>query len=242
MVAFLVLKKYAAAGAIAVGAMLTANSQALALEIAETMAAARWNAQKEALPSSHISGCVPQTITFASGSAWSLCAETIPSFGLVISHASFRKTASSPFITVLFDGRWSSIFVVYQPGSPRFHDLQLGFSAATLGPIACPSTTSNPRVLLDGNTICREYRDTEIEWKVDFEGTHRVRRGVEVVYTAVLNAANYDYIQEWAFREDGTITPRAGSTGPTFFGPNDPVSHVHNFTWAARLRPQRARG
>jgi primary-amine oxidase len=54
---------------------------------------------------------------------------------------------------------------------------------------------------------------------------------VEVVYSGVLNASNYDYIQEWAFREDGMITPRAGSTGPTYFGPNDTITHVHNFTW-----------
>jgi primary-amine oxidase len=179
-----------------------------------------------------VPGCIQQMITFSSGSAWSLCVKTIPKFGLVFGNVQFRKSASSPFITVLFDARWSSIFVVYDPGSPRFHDLRdFNFSATTLGSGDCPSSIFNPRVLLDGNKICREYRDTEIEWKVDFGGTHRVRRGVEVVYTSVLNASNYDYIQEWAFREDGTITPRAGSTGPKFFGPNDTTGHEHGFTW-----------
>jgi Cu2+-containing amine oxidase len=58
-----------------------------------------------------------------------------------------------------------------------------------------------------------------------------VRHGQEVVYFAVLDAANYNYILEWAFRDDGTIASRTGSTGPKFFGTNDTTGHTHDFTW-----------
>ena len=30
----------------------------------------------------------------------------------------------------------------------------------------------------------------------------------------MLGAGNYSYIEEWTFRDDGTILARAGSTGP----------------------------
>jgi primary-amine oxidase len=226
------LKKYATAGAIALGLTLTANTAAWAgpvegIQVTEVPSTNAFNSAWDAAKGVTGAVCVGQSIHFPSGSIWNLCVNTVPKFGLVISHASFSKLTGSPFITVLFDGRWGSTFVPYHPGSPRFHDIRdFNFSADTLGAGDCPS----PRVLLNANTICRELRDTEIEWKTGFGGS-RVRRGLEVVYTAVLGAANYSYIQEWAFRDDGTITPRAGSTGHKFFGPNDTVAHMHNITW-----------
>jgi hypothetical protein len=127
------INKHAAAGAIAVGALLAANSSSRAVDIATAVPGglASWPAGKAA-PA--VPGCIQQTITFSSGSAGSLCVKTIPKFGLVFGNVQFRKSASSPFITVLFDARWSSIFVVYDPGSPRFHDLRdFNFSATNLG-------------------------------------------------------------------------------------------------------------
>ena len=59
----------------------------------------------------------------------------------------------------------------------------------------------------------------------------RVRIGEEVVYFSVLGAGNYSYIEEWTFRDDGTILARAGSTGPKLGQPGDPRGHMHDFTW-----------
>jgi Cu2+-containing amine oxidase len=51
------------------------------------------------------------------------------------------------------------------------------------------------------------------------------------VLWSVLDAANYNYIIEWSFREDGSIGGRAGSTGPKLAGADDTRGHMHNFTW-----------
>ena len=58
-----------------------------------------------------------------------------------------------------------------------------------------------------------------------------VRRGQELVLWSVLDAGNYNYVIEWSFRDDGSISGRAGSTGPKLGGPNDKRGHMHNFSW-----------
>jgi Cu2+-containing amine oxidase len=63
-------------------------------------------------------------------------------------------------------------------------------------------------------------------WK-DFGG---VRRGEELVLWGAIDAANYRYIQEYTFRDDGAIIGRAGTTGQNLPGEElDP--HVHNALW-----------
>jgi len=74
--------------------------------------------------------------------------------------------------------------------------------------------------------ICKEVREY-LAWMTDA----RVHYGQEVIYFSVLNAANYDYIMEWTFRDDGAILVRGGSTGPKLGGGNDKRGHMHNFTW-----------
>jgi Cu2+-containing amine oxidase len=158
------------------------------------------------------------------GSTWQLCVAAVQKFGLVVTHARFQKAPSSPFMTVLFDGRLGEIFVPYHPGTPRFGDIsQFNFSALTLSTADCPS----PHVKLGGGRICREIVDYGVAWKDDA----LVRRGRQILYWAVLDAANYNYIMEWAFRDDGTIVVRAGSTGPKLGGPDDTTGHFHSFTW-----------
>ena len=174
-------------------------------------------------PSSHVT-CTGQNISFTVGSAWQLCVAAVQKFGLIVTHARFQKSPASPFIAVLSDGRLGEIFVPYHPGSPRFGDIsQFNFPALTLSTADCPS----PHVILGAGRVCREIVDYGVAWKDD----DLVRRGRQVLFWAVLDAANYNYIMEWAFRDDGTIVARAGSTGPKLGGPDDTTGHFHSFTW-----------
>lgn len=180
--------------------------------------------EKGVVANSHVPDCVGQSVSFIGGSTWQLCVKAVNKFGLIITHASFRKSPASPFITVLYDGRLGEIFVPYHPGNPRFGDISgFNFSPLTLGLGDCPS----PHITVDSGKICREIRDNGVAWKDDA----LVRRGREVSYWAVLDAANYNYIMEWSFQDDGTIVSRAGSTGPKLGGPNDTMGHMHDFTW-----------
>jgi primary-amine oxidase len=168
-------------------------------------------------------GAVSQTVAFTSGSSWHLTVNAVDKFGLVITGASFQKSAADPFIFVLFDGRFGEIFVPYHPGSPRFRDISyFPFRPLPLTSAHCPP----PRQIIGGFGICKEERKY-LAWM----NNALARYGQEVVYFSVLDAGNYDYVMEWTFRDDGTILARAGSTGPKNGGPNDKRGHMHNFTW-----------
>ncbi len=180
--------------------------------------------QKEGIAPTAPVPCVAQTVSFPAGSSWQLCVKAVEKYGLIITNASFKKSPTAIAISVLSDGRLGEIFVPYHPGQPRFGDIsQFSFLPLTLSTADCPF----PGVRVDGGLICREILDNGIAWKVDT----RVRRGREARYWAVLDAANYNYIMEWSFRDDGAIVVRAGSTGPKLGGATDASGHMHDFTW-----------
>ena len=144
--------------------------------------------------------------------------------GLVIGPVYLRKAPGAPMVQILYDLRVSEYFVPYHSGSPRYYDLS-GFNFQLTGVTAadCPAALGgavlSPRV-------CREIRDRGLLWK-DSTG---VRRGEEIVLWGAINAANYRYIQEYAFRDDGTITARAGATAQNLPG-RELEPHTHNAIW-----------
>ena len=171
---------------------------------------------------------VTETVAFRSGSRWNLTLTAAKRFGLVITGASFQKSPASPFLYVLNDGRLGEIFVPYHGNQNRFFDISgQNFDPLPLNQVQFP----RPREIIGGGLICKEVRDylAYMDALTD-RPTTRVRYGQEVIYFSVLNAANYQYIMEWTFRDDGAIQVRAGSTGPKFpFHPK--IGHMHDFTW-----------
>jgi primary-amine oxidase len=63
-------------------------------------------------------------------------------------------------------------------------------------------------------------------WK-DFNG---VRRGEQIVLWGAIDAANYRYIQEYTFRDDGVIIGRVGATAQNLPGARL-TPHAHNAIW-----------
>jgi primary-amine oxidase len=74
--------------------------------------------------------------------------------------------------------------------------------------------------------VVKEIRDTGPLFKF----YQRVRRGEALVLWGVIGAANYNYIVEYGFRDDGTITCRLGASGQNFGG-HYTVAHMHNGCW-----------
>lgn len=159
--------------------------------------------------------------------------------GLWIENAWFLR--KKPFtlsnaIQVLGAAGLSNIFVPYHKlnsvYNPRILDLKSGGllpaipeDAGDCGAIAEPPLVSP----IDGTSrhvLIKEIRDRGVAWT----SNRRTRRGQEMLLWATYDAGNYEYIIQYGFRDDGTITFRLGSTGY-----NSPVrpfeGHMHNALW-----------
>jgi Cu2+-containing amine oxidase len=154
---------------------------------------------------------------------WRLCWQTVPGNGLLIHWAYFRKSPSAPWMFLLWDARVSEIFVPYHNNSHRYYDVGFGFGLTAIGPADCPASQGGTP--LAGN-VCKQVHDRGLSWKSDAQ----VYRGEEVVLWSALAAANYNYIIEWTFRDDGIVMGRVGATSHNL--PSEPwETHVHNPIW-----------
>ncbi len=152
--------------------------------------------------------------------------------GLYITGAWFRRTPTESWIRILWDARLSELFVPYHSGSPRFYDLS-GFNFGLI-PVSQADAGCCGRLLRDlrpGHTtaspvVVKEVRDRGILWKDDAAG----RRGEEMLLWGVLDAGNYNYIMQYGFRDDGTITFRLGGTGENLPGART-EAHMHHGLW-----------
>jgi len=151
-------------------------------------------------------------------SRWKLCWQVVDGPSLVITGAWFRPTTGSQWIKVLYDGRLSELFVPYHGGSPRYTDVAYGFGSVQLTDGQCPTSPLGPN-----KDVCMEIRDRGLMWMHD----STFRRGQELVLWSVLAAANYNYIVEWSFRDDGVMSSRVGATGQPAGG----MTHVHGPVW-----------
>lgn len=144
--------------------------------------------------------------------------------GLVIGPVHLRKAPNAPFVRVLWDMRVSEYFVPYHSGSPRFYDLSYyNFKLTGVTADDCPASVGGS---LLSPRVCKEVRDRGLLWK-DYSG---VRRGQELLIWATIDAANYRYIQEYAFRDDGIIVGRMGATGQNLPG-RELEAHAHTAIW-----------
>ena len=153
--------------------------------------------------------------------AWKVQFGHGPGHGLFITGAWFKRAAGEAWMRVLWDARLSNIFVPYHPGSPRYLDLSYGFdlipaSAADAG--CCGS-------ILD-SVVVKEVVDRGLAWK-DHDLVHR---GQELLLWATMDAANYNYVIQYAFRDDGTIAFRLGASARNLPG-MEFVAHMHNGLW-----------
>lgn len=147
---------------------------------------------------------------------------------LVISEASFRPGAAAATVEVLGELRMAEVFVPYDEGQPRFHDLsEFNFDLHPLSASECAGTR------LAGNRLCREVADRELAWL--YSDLAVGRRGEKLVLWSVLDAGNYDYVMYYAFWDDGTIEVRAGATGQKLGGEDDTAGHSHVFAWRIDL-------
>ncbi len=157
-------------------------------------------------------------------SSWTICWYYVSGVGLVVGPVTYKKPNGVSF-GVIDNARVGEIFVPYASGFPRFFDTSFGFPNAPLTANLCLRGT-----LFDGGTACIEHRDRDVDWMFPAGTVPTGRRGEEIVLWSVLYAANYLYIEEWGFRDDGAVWGRVGATGQNLPG-SETESHAHDYFW-----------
>ncbi len=164
--------------------------------------------------------------SLAVGANWSVCWEIRANEGLAITHAFYTNPNTGFDRRVLADATVAQIFVPYETGQPRYHDVAYGLGPAMQRLDAqsdCPGGTR-----LAGNRVCRQVEDRGLASRFCLDGSCRVRRGRALLLWASIQTGAYNYIQQWAFLDDGTIEPAIGLTGALQFGN---TAHTHNVYW-----------
>lgn len=143
----------------------------------------------------------------------------------------------------------AEIYVPYDNGSTAFldiHDMPFHITPARkefLGP-SCVL----PGEILDSanknwaNTVHKEVHDDGIRWMSAETGGRnqigdRARRGEKMTLWATYYGANYRYLMEYTFADDGQLTCRIGPTGRNIFSRQDDQGDVHLHIGCWRFEP-----
>jgi primary-amine oxidase len=162
--------------------------------------------------------------------AWKVEWDTELRHGLVIKNAWFKRSPTHDWMQVLGDTRVSELFVPYGRGTPRFWDVsQYKFeltpmTAVDAGPTGKLHISNNGKRTVP--CVVEEIKDRGVIWK----SNDGVRRGHTMLLWASIDAANYRYLQEYGFQDDGAITFRVGASGHNL-GNSEYEPHMHNVFW-----------
>jgi len=164
----------------------------------------------------------------AVGANWSVCWEIRANEGLAITHAFYTKPGFDR--RVLSDATVAQIFVPYETGQPRYHDVAYG-----LGPVMqalSPTLDCPGGVLLANRRVCRQVEDRGLTEKYCAGGSCATRRGKALVLWSSIQSGAYNYMIKWEFHDDGAVEPGLGLGGVLQFGR---TAHIHNIYWRLDL-------
>ncbi|MFF5212841.1 copper amine oxidase [Streptosporangium sp. NPDC000396] len=179
--------------------------------------------------------------TLPNGARWQLCWEMRNVEGLTLTKVVYTPRGNSP-VSVLRSTALAQIHVPYDKGTPRYHDIgALGYTAIPLQAADCPGGERH------GQFVCvttRERGHAYLKGGFDDEPS-KTAQGQDLVVFAAFQLGWYTYLAEWAFSDDGAITPRVGATGSLAGFTTTPehgwpigvgsshfeASHNHNIFW-----------
>ncbi|MFL5339121.1 MAG: hypothetical protein ACJ8F7_03055, partial [Gemmataceae bacterium] len=156
----------------------------------------------------------------------------------------FKDRAGKPqWITMVRMLELAEIYVPYDDGFTAFldiHDMPFFITPARkefLGPnCAAPGEILGSVNPYWANTVHKEVHDDGIRW-MSAEGYRQVmdraRRGEKMILWSTYFGANYRYLIEYGFGDDGMITCRIGPTGRNIFNrqPDLKDTHLHIGCW-----------
>ncbi|MFF4750279.1 copper amine oxidase [Streptomyces sp. NPDC002514] len=196
----------------------------------------------------------------AGGTTWRMCWRYDSKAGLVLDDVSYQPKGEAKPIKVLNSARLGQIHVPYDDGSVEYDDLTgFGFAQGlmNLAPGECPGGTirtvkvpgawdpQHPNV----KGLCTTTRSRGHAYRMQGDSATKVyqAQGQDLLVYTVNQVGWYEYISEWRFQDDGTITMNVGATGSLSYEDYDagdgrgwPIgkgakayatSHSHNVFW-----------
>ncbi|GGO92242.1 copper amine oxidase [Wenjunlia tyrosinilytica] len=198
----------------------------------------------------------------AGGTTWRMCWRVDPLAGLVLEDVSYQPKREKKPITVLGSAALAQVNVPYDSGKAEYNDITMfGFGREgilmKLDPAECPGGTirkafignkAHAQNALCVNTQARgtAYRSQDYAKQDGSPGKLFQAQGQDLVLFSVSQVGWYEYINQWIFSDDGTITARVGATGdlspgdyskssdgwPIGKGRSDyATSHYHSVFW-----------
>jgi hypothetical protein len=145
-----------------------------------------------------------------------------------IKKAYFKPGQQAEWIQVLEDAHPQEFYVPYYFRGTRFYDLRDVGGYVPLSPKEGGATS---QVLSKEKRVIAELRDTGTAYKHG----NITRRSEELTLFANFAAANYTYMVEYGFRDDGGIVFRHSPTGYNYFSHFD-ASHMHGSYWRIGMK------
>ncbi|MGW3954970.1 copper amine oxidase [Streptomyces sp. NPDC004752] len=196
----------------------------------------------------------------ATGTTWRMCWRYDSKAGLVLDDVSYQPKGEAKPIKVLNSARLGQIHVPYDDGSVEYDDLTgFGFAQGlmNLAPGECPGGTIKTVKVPDAwdpqhpnvNGLCTTTRTRGHAYRMQGDSATKVyqTQGKDLLVYTVNQVGWYEYISEWRFQDDGTITMNVGATGSLSYEDYDagdgrgwPIgkgakayatSHSHNVFW-----------
>lgn len=188
-------------------------------------------------PAAGSAPCTGRTLvekTLGNGTTWRMCWRIDTLAGLVLENVSYQPKRESKPITVLGSAALAQVNVPYDSGQNEYDDLtQIGFGGPdtleALQPGECPGGVIKSIYMGDKaqarKALCATVQDRGYAYRAkddeEYDDNSNVvvpgktvhKQGKDLVVHAVGRAGWYQYINQWIFSDDGTITARAGATG-----------------------------
>ena len=196
--------------------------------------------------------------TLDGGTVWRMCWHYESKAGLVLDNVSYQPKSEARPIKVLTSAKIGQIHVPYDDGKAEYDDLTgQGFAQGLqqLAPAECPGGTIKTVRVPDAwdpthpniKGLCATTRSRGHAYRMnDGEKLYQAQGKDLLVYT-VNQVGWYEYITEWRFAGDGTMSMQVGATGtlspmdydagdgrgwPIGKGAKDyATSHAHNVFW-----------
>jgi hypothetical protein len=204
------------------------------------------NVVKQGFPAARFDPAEPQRSDSAWEIEWELThPENQPWFPpgsvLRIKSAKFMwkdRYGKPQWVTVVRMLEIAEIYVGYNNGTTFLdvHDMSFYMTRARKEFLG-PNCVAPGEILLSSNPawsriVCKEVHDDGVRWMTaDTSGRNeiadRVRRGEKLILWATYYGANYRYMMEYGFRDDGVITCRIGPTGRNIFNRQTDQGDIH---------------